>query len=93
MGVLALLFAILVLCLLPYLVSPEVRSNDFRPLANFFFWLFVLDAFILGWVGSKPVEEPYVQIAQLATVYYFSYFLFFLPIISWLENNLFKKNK
>jgi len=91
MGVLALLFAILVLCLLPFLVSPELRSNDFRPLANFVFWLFVLDVLILGWVGSKPVEEPYVQIAQIATLFYFAYFLFLLPGISWLETYFFQK--
>lgn len=90
MGVLALLFAILVLCLLPYFVSPEIRSNDFRPVSNFLFWCFVLDGLILGWVGSKPVEEPYIQIAQLATLFYFSYFLLFLPFVSWLENYFFQ---
>jgi quinol-cytochrome oxidoreductase complex cytochrome b subunit len=93
MGVIALLFGILVLFFLPFIVSPEIRSNDFRPLANFFFWVFFVDALILGWVGGKPVEEPYVQIAQLATIFYFSYFLFILPVLAWFENSIFVKKE
>jgi len=35
-----------------------------------------------------PVEEPYVIIGQLASIYYFFYFLVLLPSLGNLENFL-----
>jgi hypothetical protein len=35
-----------------------------------------------------PVESPYVEVGQVASVFYFSYFLILLPLIGLLENNL-----
>lgn len=88
MGVLGLVFGIVVLFFLPYLVSSEIRSNDFKPLGNLFFWFLVVDSLILGWVGSKPVEEPYIELAQSGTVFYFGYFLVLMPVLSIIENFL-----
>jgi len=86
MGVLALVFAIVSLLLLPYVARPEVRSNNFRPLSHFFFWFIIFDSFVLGWLGSKPVEYPFVQLGQLATFFYFSYFFLLLPAAIAVEN-------
>lgn len=91
MGVIGLVFGIVVLFFLPFLVMSEIRSNDFKPLGSLFFWFFVVDSLILGWVGSKPVEEPYVEIAQVGTSFYFGYFLILLPVLSILENILLRK--
>lgn len=88
MGVLGLVFGIVVLFFLPYLVLSEIRSNDFKPLGNLFFWFLVVDSLILGWVGSKPVEEPYIELAQGGTVFYFGYFLVLMPVLSVIENFL-----
>lgn len=79
MGVGALLFAIVSLLLLPYVAVPEVRSSTFRPLSHLLFWLFLFDSFLLGWIGSKPVADPYVLVGQLATLLYFLYFFLLLP--------------
>lgn len=35
-----------------------------------------------------PVEEPYVLIGQIASAYYFSYFLVMLPLLDVLESAL-----
>jgi ubiquinol-cytochrome c reductase cytochrome b subunit len=85
-GVIALLFAIVALYILPFIVKPEVRSSTFRPISRYLFWFIVLDAVILGWLGSKPVKYPYVQAGQIATVFYFAYFLFILPLVVRLES-------
>ena len=50
-GVLAMFASILVLFVLPWLDRSPVKSARYRPLYKQFFWLFVLDCFILGWIG------------------------------------------
>jgi ubiquinol-cytochrome c reductase cytochrome b subunit len=80
--------ALLVLLLLPYLNTSEVRSSSFRPLHRQFFWLLVLDYFILGWIGGCAPETPYLEIGQLATLFYFCYFLFIIPILGLIEKRL-----
>jgi ubiquinol-cytochrome c reductase cytochrome b subunit len=84
-GVIALLFAIVVLFFLPFFVNTEVRSMKFRPISQFFFWFLVFDCFLLGWIGGKPAEAPFVQVGQLLSVYYFVYFLIILPSVERLE--------
>ena len=43
---------------------------------------------ILGWVGQKPVTDQYVFTGQVATVFYFSFFLVLLPLIGVIEKVL-----
>jgi ubiquinol-cytochrome c reductase cytochrome b subunit len=85
MGVLAMFGAILLLFFLPWLDTSPVRSGKYRPLFRKFFWLLLLDVFILGWMGGLPAEEPYVMISQVASIYYFAHFLIILPIVSSIE--------
>ena len=42
----------------------------------------------LGWIGKKPVEDLYVLSGQLASVYFFVYFLVFIPLLGKLEAKL-----
>ena len=75
MGVLLMFAAVLVLFFLPWLDRHKVRSANFRPYYRQFYWLFVIDCIILGWVGAMPAEGIYVLIARIASAYYFSFFL------------------
>ncbi len=84
-GVVAMFSAIIVLAFLPWLDSSKVRSSRYRPLAKQFFWIFVVDCFLLGWLGSKPAEGLYVTLARIGTAYYFLHFLVVLPILSRIE--------
>jgi cytochrome c1 len=77
-GVLAMFAAILLLFFLPWIDRSPVRSGNYRPRFKQFYWILVLDVLILGYVGGKPAEEPYVMISQLATIYYFAHFLIIL---------------
>ncbi len=86
-GVIVMFFAIFVLFLLPWLDTSKVRSATFRPIYKKLFWLFVLDALVLGWVGSKPAEGIYIIISRIATFYYFFHFLILLPLLGRYEKN------
>ena len=84
-GVLAMFGSIAVLFFLPWLDTSKVRSAVYRPWYKLFFWLFVADVVILGWLGGKPAEGTYVFMAQVATLFYFAFFLIILPVLGLVE--------
>ena len=86
-GVIAMFSAIFVLFLLPWLDTSKVRSATFRPIYKILFWIFLIDAIVLGWVGSKPAEGIYIVISRIATFYYFLHFLILLPLLGKFERN------
>ena len=84
-GVIAMFSAIFVLFLLPWLDTSKVRSATFRPIYKILFWVFLADAIILGWIGSKPAEGNYILIGRIATFYYFIHFLIIMPLLGYFE--------
>ena len=90
-GVLAIGLVFVSLLLLPFINTSPVRSATFRPLYKKLFWLFVADALLLGWIGCQPVEDPYVLIGQIASVYFFVYFLIAIPFLGKFETMLLQK--
>nr|YP_009560194.1 cytochrome b [Holbrookia lacerata]AZZ71319.1 cytochrome b [Holbrookia lacerata]AZZ71332.1 cytochrome b [Holbrookia lacerata] len=89
-GVLALLFSILILMLVPLLHTSKQRSTSFRPASQTMFWLLISNVLILTWIGGQPVEHPFIIIGQLASTTYFLLFLFIMPMTAMLENKLLK---
>nr|NP_740217.1 cytochrome b [Gymnothorax kidako]BAB88181.1 cytochrome b [Gymnothorax kidako] len=87
-GVLALLFSILILMLVPFLHTSKQRALTFRPASQILFWLLVADMLVLTWIGGMPVEHPFIIIGQTASVLYFSLFLILNPLVAWLENKM-----
>lgn len=88
-GVLCMFAAIFILFILPITDRSIIRGNSFKILSKLFFFLFVFNFFLLMNIGQLHVEVPYIQLGQIATVFYFSYFIIILPIISTIENILF----
>lgn len=87
-GVLAMGGAIAAWFTLPILNTSEVRSTEFRPIFGFFYWFLIADFLLLGWIGQKPVEDPYILVGIVATVFYFVFFFVLVPSIGLVEKKL-----
>jgi ubiquinol-cytochrome c reductase cytochrome b subunit len=93
-GVLVLAGAILTLAFIPWLDTSRVRSNRFRPLMKQFFWVFVADCILLGYLGDQSADAvwhiggadvPLVWFARLGTAYYYAFFWVLMPVVGLLE--------
>jgi len=91
-GVIAMVGAILILLLLPILNTSEIRSCKFRPIFGIAYWFIFADFLLLGWIGQKPVETPFVEIGMAGTAFYFIFFLVLLPAIGLIEKFLVRLN-
>jgi ubiquinol-cytochrome c reductase cytochrome b subunit len=87
-GVVAMGGALIILFLIPFTNTSEVRSTTFRPIFKIFYWLLVADFIILGWIGQKPVKDVFVFVGQIATGFYFLFFLILIPLIGIIEAKL-----
>ena len=87
-GVIAMFASILILFTLPFLGIAHSKSIKFIKITQFIFWCFITNFILLGWLGACVVEYPYVVLAQVSTIFYFSYFLIILPFIFYIENLL-----
>ena len=84
-GVLAMFGAIIVMALVPWLDTSSVRSGRYRPMFKPWFWVFVVNFFVLMWAGAMPAEGIYPYIALIGSAYWFAYFLVILPLLGVLE--------
>jgi ubiquinol-cytochrome c reductase cytochrome b subunit len=85
-GVVAMLSSILILFALPWLDKSKVKSMAYRPLSRFFFWIFIADSLLLGYIGGQPPEGIFIVLGAIATFYYFTHFLLITPLVSRFES-------
>jgi ubiquinol-cytochrome c reductase cytochrome b subunit len=88
LGVIAMFSALLILLIMPFTDISKLRGIQFRPLSKIIFYLFVANFLILMQLGAKHVESPFIELGQISTLLYFSYFLIIVPLINLLENSL-----
>nr|YP_009050399.1 cytochrome b [Choaspes benjaminii]AIC37394.1 cytochrome b [Choaspes benjaminii] len=86
-GVIALVFSILILIILPMTFNKKIQGIQFYPINQLLFWMMVTTIILLTWIGARPVEEPYIIVGQILTLMYFSYFIF-NPILNKLWDKL-----
>jgi ubiquinol-cytochrome c reductase cytochrome b subunit len=88
LGILAMGGSLIVLFLIPYINTSYVRNTTYRPIFKICFWLFLADFAILMWVGQKPVRNAFIFTGQIATAYYFIFFLLLIPVVGKIESIL-----
>jgi ubiquinol-cytochrome c reductase cytochrome b subunit len=84
-GVLVMFGSIVLLFIVPWLDTSKVRSAVYRPWYKLFFWIFIADVVMLGWIGAKPPEGIYPTLALLGAVWYYVHFLIILPVLGLIE--------
>ena len=80
--------SLLILLILPIVDLSRIRGSQFRPAMRLAHWFFFVNFLILMWIGSQHPEEPFVFIGQVATAYYFAWFLVVVPFIGIFENTI-----
>jgi quinol-cytochrome oxidoreductase complex cytochrome b subunit len=80
-GVITLALALIVLFLLPFITNKVFKGTFFEVFKVLLFWSFLSVCVLLGWIGFKPIEDPYLMLGQILTIFYFLYF-FSLAVIA-----------
>jgi quinol-cytochrome oxidoreductase complex cytochrome b subunit len=96
LGVIAMFASILIMFVLPWIDRSKVRSGNFRPLFQKIYWLFIINAVVLGYVGAQAADWGIIysitsggesildiSIGRVATLLYFAYF----PILWFISGN------
>ena len=81
LGVLAMGASLAILFLLPFLDRSKVRSSRYRPVYRQMVVLFFITVIVLGYCGHSAPTPTLKLVGQIATTYYFAFFLLlpFLP--------------
>jgi len=75
-GVVVMGVAVMVLFPLPWLDRSPVKSIRYRPTWNkWLYGIFVVNFFVLGYLGIKPPSDIGTLISQAGTLFYFGFFL------------------
>jgi ubiquinol-cytochrome c reductase cytochrome b subunit len=75
-GVVVMGGACIILFFLPWLDYSPVKSIRYRP--SWHWWLyavFVLNFFVLGYLGTQPPSGAGERISQIGTLFYFGFFI------------------
>jgi quinol-cytochrome oxidoreductase complex cytochrome b subunit len=84
-GVVAMGLSVMIFAFMPYLDRSRIPGGArYRPIFRIQFYLFIVDMFVLGWVGYVPPTSQTIVIGQVATICYFGSF-FLIPFISKME--------
>jgi len=90
LGISLIGLTIVVILFFPYFCKGFIiRSTIFRPLYGIIVWIFFVDCFLLGWIGSLPIMTPYFEIGLASTILFFIYFFFLFPLVGNIEKLIF----
>ncbi len=75
-GVVVMGGAVVILFFLPWLDYSEVKSIRYRPdWHKYLYGIFVINFFVLGYLGIEPPSALNERVSQIGTLFYFGFFL------------------
>jgi ubiquinol-cytochrome c reductase cytochrome b subunit len=75
-GVVVMGGAVIILFFLPWLDHCAVKSIRYRPdWHKYLYVIFVIDFFVLGYLGMQPPSPIGERVSQVGSLYYFGFFL------------------
>jgi ubiquinol-cytochrome c reductase cytochrome b subunit len=75
-GVVAMGGGVVILFFLPWLDNSEVKSIRYRPdWHKYLYAVFVINFFVIGYLGTQPVSVIAGRISQAGTLFYFGFFI------------------
>jgi len=84
-GVVAMGLSVMIFAAMPFMDRSKIPGGaNYRPWYRAMFYLFIVDIFVLGYVGSQPVTDNIVLLGRIAAFIYFGTFLL-LPFVSKME--------
>ena len=87
-GVVALFISVLIFIYPLLLKQRQFQGFAFYKINKIYYWVFINRFLLLTWIGARPVEEPYVIIGQILTLFYFFYFLSFNILKNYIDDLL-----
>lgn len=79
-GVVALIISVFILYFFPFLFNHKFRRNSYYYLMKYLFWYFMINWFLLTWIGACIVETPYIELGIIFRFIYFFIFILFVTI-------------
>jgi len=91
-GAMAMTISVIIFALLPFLDRSRIPGGAlYRPVYGTLYYIFIIDVFVLAYIGAKPPESAWIVAGRIATFIYFAVFLV-LPFVSkWEERWLLKR--
>jgi quinol-cytochrome oxidoreductase complex cytochrome b subunit len=75
-GIILMGFSIIVLFFLPFFIKRNLIKLNFYK-RDFFFWTFICNFLILGYLGSCPTEPIYILFGRISAFFYYFFFNWF----------------
>lgn len=86
-GVIALFISIFIIVFIPFINSSKFLGLSNYPINQLIFWYLLINLILLTWIGSRPVEIPFINIGILLTITYFIYYIID-PLVKKIWDNL-----
>jgi hypothetical protein len=87
-GIITMGGAIAVLLLIPFNNTSDIRNTTYRPIFKICYWVLIASWIVLTWIGQCPVEDIFAFVGQIATIYYYAFFIVLVPLVGKIESAL-----
>lgn len=85
LGVVIMGGLILSLFFIPFIDKLKLENPQARLPLKKFFWIWIFTWIILGFLGAKPLESPFIEMHKPLVSFFYLYLIFLLRYFNWLE--------